>query len=663
MTPLPSPSIDTGMGLERIAAVMQGVSSNYETDLFKPIIDEAARLTGIPYGGTDDNDVSLRILADHSRAAMFLVDDGVVPGNEGRGYVLRKILRRAIRHGNMLGQEEPFIFTLTSLVAEIMAHAYPELQNSREYAATVVKNEEEKFSATLSQGLNLLESLFQEVGAGSGQTVPGSELFRLYDTYGFPFDLAREIAQERGFSIDEKGYHEALEKQRERARASWKGGEIHVLPLHRSLGQRGFETEFTGYDQLSEVEGRILALVKGETEVDTLREGEKGEMVLDQTPFYAESGGQVGDRGVVETETARAEVLDTYAPVGGLRLHRISVQHGAISVGERVSSSVDPSRRLDTMSNHTATHLLHAALHETVGEHVKQAGSLVSPDRLRFDFTHYKSLTSWEVRQIEERVNEKIRENIRVRTEVMDLDRAVEGGAMALFGEKYDQKVRVVSVPGFSKELCGGTHVDRTGDIAVFKILAESSISAGVRRVEAVTRATAVHRFLEDEDMLESLGDQLRVKRSQLPDMVSRLLGDLRNASREIEKLKLQIARNDSSDAAAEAREIKGVRVLARKVENLDRNTLRQLADQMLNRLQSGVVVLGCPENGKVNLVVMISKDLASRIRANELIRPIAQMVGGGGGGKPDLAEAGGKKPEHLDEALNAVYDLVEAAL
>ncbi len=663
MTPLPSPSIDTGMGLERIAAVMQGVSSNYETDLFRPLVEEASRLTAMAYGQYENTDVSLRILADHSRAAMFLVNDGIVPGNEGRGYVLRKILRRAIRHGKMLGQEKPFIFTLTSLVSEIMAQAYPELLNSREYAATVVKNEEEKFSATLSQGLSLLEDLFRQLDSSTSRTIPGAELFRLYDTYGFPFDLAREIGQERGFEIDEQGFREELEKQRTRARASWKGGETQVLPLHRTLSQRGFETAFTGYEHLADVESHILALVKGDAEVDSLHEGEEGEMILDQSPFYAEAGGQVGDRGLVETETARAEVVDTYSPVGGLRLHRIRVQHGAIKVGEKVASTVDMDRRQDTMSNHTATHLLHAALHETVGEHVKQAGSLVSPERLRFDFTHYKSLTPWELRQIEERVNEKIRENIKVHTEIMDLDQAVDSGAMALFGEKYNQQVRVVSVPGFSKELCGGTHVDRTGDIAVFKILTESSISAGVRRVEAVTREIAVHRFLEDEEMLDTLGEQLRVKRDQLPDTISRLVADVRIASREIEKLKLQIARKDSSDAAAEARDIKGIRVLSRKVENLDRNTLRQLADQMLNRLQSGVVVLGCPENGKVNLVVMVSKDVSSRVKANELIRPIARIVGGGGGGKPDLAEAGGKRPEQLEEALEAVYGLVEAAL
>jgi len=663
MTPLPSPSIDTGMGLERIACVLQGVSSNYETDLFRPIIEEAARLTGVPYGQDEASDVSLRILADHSRAAMFLVDDGVAPGNEGRGYVLRKILRRAIRHGKMLGCQTPFIYTLASLVAELMSQAYPELLHSREYAARIVKNEEEKFSITLSQGLSLLEDLFTQVRRTGGQILPGDELFRLYDTFGFPFDLAREIADENGFRVDEAGFQAELEKQRVRARASWKGGDQRVEPAYRALADRGLQTDFTGYERTSEVPATVLAILKGGAEVPQLSEGQEGELVLDRSPFYAEAGGQVGDRGIIENDLARIEVQDTVSPVGGIRIHRAVVQHGEIRVGDQVSCTVEWERRIDTMRNHTATHLMHAALRETLGQHVKQAGSMVAPDRLRFDFSHYRSLSAWEIEQIEEIVNRKIRENIPVTTQLCDLDDAIQSGAMALFGEKYDQKVRVVSVPGFSMELCGGTHVRQTGDISLFKVVAESSISAGVRRVEAVTGGTAVERFLEAERSLDQLSDQLHVRRDQLGASIERLQSDLKDTARELERLKLELAHRESRGAIENARDAKGVRVVTRRVEGLDRNTLRQLADQILNQIQSGVVVLGSAADGKAGLVVLVSRDLLASLRANELIRPLAQLIGGGGGGKADLAEAGGKLPEKLDAALEMAVQVVSEKL
>ena len=663
MTPLPSPSIDTGMGLERICAVLQGVSSNYDTDLFRPLIEEASRLTQVTYGRDPKQDTSLRILADHSRAAMFLIDDGIVPGNEGRGYVLRKILRRAIRHGQMLGQEKPFIFTLTSLVGELMSTAYPELLQSREYASTIVKNEEEKFSATLSHGLRLLEEVFEQIEKSANSTVPGDELFRLYDTYGFPFDLASEIAQERGFEVDREGFDKELEKQRVRARASWKGGESQVRPVDRALADRGLQTEFTGYADLREVSGHVTALIRDEREVERLNEGEEGEIVLDRTPFYAESGGQIGDRGLIETETARVEVTDTYRPLGGLRLHRVRVQHGQLTLGDQVVSTIDIRRRLSTMNNHTSTHLLQAALRDVLGEHVKQAGSLVAPERLRFDFTHYKALSPWEIEQIETRVNEKIRENIRVHTEVKDLDEAIKDGATALFGEKYDQHVRVVSVPGYSMELCGGTHVDRTGDISLFKIVSESSISAGVRRIEAITGESAVQRFLRDEQMLERLQERLNVRREHLSEAVARLTSELKDSSREVERLRLQLAHKSAAVDADSVREIGGIRVLARQVESLDRSGLRQLADQLLHKIQGGVVVLGSPSDGKVSLLVMVSPEMTDRVKAHELIGPVARMLGGGGGGKPDMAEAGGRKPEMLADALQSVYGLVEKTL
>jgi alanyl-tRNA synthetase len=663
LTPLPSPSIDTGMGLERITSVLQGVASNYETDLFKPLIEEASRLTDTEYGVTDSQDVSLRILADHSRAAMFLIDDGVVPGNEGRNYVLRKILRRAIRHAKMLGKEEPFIFTLTSLVGELMSKGYPELAKSREYAAKIVQNEENKFSATLSQGLTLLEEVISGVRSRGESVLPGEELFKLYDTFGFPFDLATEISEEKGLQVDADGFQRELEKQRTRARASWKGGESSVRPIDKELAGHHFETEFTGYSSINDVTGRILAVVKDGVEVDSLNAGEEGEIVLDRTPFYAEAGGQVADKGFIENERVRAEVSDVVSPVSGVRLHRVTVQHGELSEGDRVTSEVYPDHRNPTVSNHTATHLLHAALRETLGEHVKQAGSLVNPDRLRFDFTHYKALSPWEIRQIESRVNEKIRENISVTTEVKDLDTAIQGGATALFGEKYDQQVRVVIIPGYSTELCGGTHVDRTGDIALFKVISEGSISSGVRRIEAVTGATAVTRFLDDEVLLQTVSQRLRVGRDQVEPAVERLMAEVKEANREIERLQLELARKDSADATDSVREICGVSVVTQLVPNADRNTLRQLADQIRNKLQSGVVVLGSSLDGRVSLVVMVSKDLTDRLRADKLVGPIARVVKGGGGGKADMAEAGGKNPDLLDQALAKTYELVEEAL
>ena len=662
MTPLPSPSIDTGMGLERIACVAQGVRSNYDTDLFVPLIQEASRLTGVTYGQDENRDVSLRIAADHSRACAFLIHDGVVPGNEGRGYVLRKILRRAIRHGNMLGTEHPFLYTLTTLVAELMKDAYPELQDSREYAATVVKHEEEKFSSTLSLGMSLFDDIAETVGRQGKRLLPGADLFKLYDTYGFPLDLAKEIAAERDLDVDEAGFHTELEKQRERARASWKGGERTVREIYREAAGRGFETEFTGYSETADVPGTVLAVLQGDELKQELGEKEGGEIVLDRSPFYSEAGGQVGDKGMIENETTHAQVENVFTPISGLRLHRVTIRHGRIRVGDSVLSTVFPEERRSTARHHTATHLLHAALREVLGTHVKQAGSLVAPDRLRFDFTHYKPVTKDEIREIELLVNRRIQDNLPVQTELSDLDQAIQRGAMALFGEKYQQQVRVVSVPGFSLELCGGTHVSRTGDIGLFKIVSESSISAGVRRIEAVAGEVAVQRYLEEDKLLADLSDLLRTRPDGLARSVERILGDLKEAQKQVEQLQLKLARNETG-SVSQVREVKGVRVLSQRVENLDRNALRTLADQLKNKLESGVVVLGAPTDGKVSLVVMVTADLTGRIRADQLIRKIAPVVGGGGGGRPDMAEAGGRDVSKLDEALQQTYSAVAELL
>jgi alanyl-tRNA synthetase len=663
MTPLPSPSIDTGMGLERIACVAQGVRSNYDTDLFVPLIQEAARLTGASYGESERTDTSLRIAADHSRACAFLINDGIVPGNEGRGYVLRKILRRAIRHGKMLGKEAPYLYTMVSLVADLMKDAYPELLQSREYAATVVKHEEEKFSATLSQGMSLFDDIAETVGKAGKNVLPGPELFRLYDTYGFPLDLAREIAAERQLEVDEGGFYAELEKQRERARASWKGGEKSIREIYREAAARQLATEFVGYEETADVSGQVLAIIKADGFFDALAEGESAELVLDRSPFYSEAGGQIADKGTIENEAAHLRVEDVFSPVSDLRLHRVTAKYGTVNVGDQVRSTVFGEERRATARHHTATHLMHAALREVLGTHVKQAGSLVAPDRLRFDFTHYRPVTRSELREIETIVNQRIQENAPVETRLCGLDEAIEQGAMALFGEKYQHQVRVVQIPNFSMELCGGTHVSRTGDIGLFRIIGESSISAGVRRIEAVAGAPALSRMYEDDQILVQLADQLKTRRDALPAAVERILGELREGQKQLEQLQMKLAQSASAVGLEDVREIKGVRVLAQKVENLDRGALRTLADELKNRIRSGVVILGAPTDGKVSLVVMVSDDLTGRIKASDVIRRIAPLVGGGGGGRADMAEAGGRDLEKLDAALEQTYSVVDEIL
>ena len=663
MTPLPSPSIDTGMGLERISCVLQGVPSNYDTDLFRPLIREAARLTQSTYGSESEQDVSLRILADHSRAAAFLITDGVVPGNEGRSYVLRKILRRAVRHGQLLGQEDIFLFTLTALAADLMKDSYPNLENSREFVATIVKQEEQRFSTTLSLGTQRLDEICAKATDRGQSVLAGEDLFRLYDTYGFPLDLAQEIATERGFQVDEAGFFSEMEKQRQRARASWTEVDRQTRPIYQELSERLPESEFTGYADIAGVCGKVLEILDEERTVSGLAQGESGQVVLDRTPFYAEAGGQIADRGVLDGEDVYALVKDVHQPVTGLWVHRVEVKRGELKRGDEVRSTVFEKKRSGTARNHTATHLLHSALREILGPHVKQAGSLVAPDRLRFDFNHYQPVTAQEIRELEELVNAKIRDNIEVRAQVRQLEDAIEAGAMALFGEKYQQRVRVVTVPGFSMELCGGTHVSRTGDIALFKILHEGSVSAGVRRIEAVTGEGALLRFRDDENLLGEISERFRMKREELADNIRKLATSLKDAQLRIQQLQLQLAERDSVDAVRDAKKIKGVKVVSQKVQNLDRNGLRALAGQLTDKLRSGVVVLGMPANGKVSLVAMVTSDLTDRIQANDLIRRLAPLVGGGGGGKPDMAEAGGKDPSRLDQALERTFRLVADSL
>jgi alanyl-tRNA synthetase len=628
MTPLPRPSIDTGMGLERMACVLQGKLSNYETDLLHPIIIRAAELCGVTYGENDRTDVSLRINADHSRATAFLIHDGVLPSNEGRGYVLRKIMRRAIRNARMIGQAEPYLYQLTGFVAELMKPGYPEMMESIQRVARVVKEEEHRYATTFQ----VAEKMFQ-AEAKKGAVIAGDVSFKLYDTFGLAIDEQEDMARQYGTSLDIDGFNAEMEKQRTRARASWKGADkTQVDPVYQTLPK----TEFVGRDTL-ESEARILAV---------LNDG----IVLDRTPFYAEAGGQVGDSGllIAKDSGSSIQVEGAFAPAPGITVHRSNSVDG-LKPGDVVIAQVDADLRHATMRNHTATHLLHAALRKVLGTHVKQAGSVVDPGRLRFDFTHYAQTDPEELAEIQKLVNREILENVEVTTKIMDLDQALTTGAMALFGEKYGDKVRVVSVPGFSQELCGGTHVHRTGDIGLCMITYEGSISSGVRRIEAITGEKVLEKAKETAQSSEQAQEKL--------------LEEKRVLEKRVEQMKELVAHAKASDLEAQAKDVKGVKVLAAQVPGMDREQLRTLVDSLRNKLKSAVVVLASSEDSNVSIVAGVTKDLTSKVHAGKLAGAVAQAVGGKGGGRPDMAEAGGKDPSGLGRALEAVYGSVEGML
>jgi len=645
LTPLPRPSIDTGMGLERIAVVIQGKLSNYDTDLIRPIIDRAGELFKKSYGEDERADVALRINADHARATAFLINDGVLPSNEGRGYVLRKIMRRAMRNARMLGVSEPYLYQLTGFVAEHMRDAYPEMMESVQRVARVVKDEEHRYATTFQ----VAEKVFHdEAKAAGGRELRGAVAFKLYDTYGLALDEQEEMAREAGLTIELQGFEAEMEKQRTRARASWKGAEkSQVNPVYQALPK----TEFVGRETL-ESPATVLAV-------------QEGEIALDRTPFYAEAGGQVGDTGVLvspETGDVLAVVESAYAPAAGRTVHKVKA-HAPIKKGDRVIARVDPQSRYSTMRNHTGTHLLHAALRTVLGKHVKQAGSVVEPSRLRFDFTHYTAMDADEIKEVERLMNEEILKNVPVHTDVMDLDRALETGAMALFGEKYGEHVRVVSIEGFSKELCGGTHVSRTGDIGICKIVYEGSISAGVRRIEAITGEGALRRFQTAENELTRVADVVHAPETELIEQVEKLVAREKSLEHELYQLKNRVAQAQAGALEGQAREIKGVKVLAARVEGFDREQLRTLVDSLRNKLKSAVIVLAAGEDSSVSIVSGVTKDLISKVHAGKLVQEIAQRTGGKGGGRPDMAEGGGKDPSQLNEALNRVYANVEGML
>jgi len=659
LTPLPKPSIDTGMGLERVAAVLQGKLSNFETDLVRPIIDRAAESLGkgIAYGADPKIDTTLRIIADHSRAATFLIHDGILPANEGRGYVLRKIIRRALRHARLAGCDRPFLYEMTGFVAELMKPGYPEVLDSVQRIARIVKEEESRYQTNFGLAERMFESSVEKL---DGSVIPGGISFKLYDTFGLSTDEQEELARERNLTIDAEGFSAEMEKQRARARASWKGGDGAVAPIYRTLLERG-RTEFEGYTALESEGCKVLALIVDDQLVDEITEGTEAGVVLDRTPFYAEAGGQVGDQGVMlHGADTVARVEDVRAPLKGLSVHKVKAS-GALKTGDELTCRVDAGLRGSTIRNHTATHLLHAALRKTLGTHVKQAGSVVDPGRLRFDVTHYATIDPAELEEVERIVNEHILLNTAVTTDVMGIDEALKTGAMALFGEKYGEQVRVVKVPGFSTELCGGTHVGRTGDIGVFKITSESSISAGVRRLEAITGAVAYEQYKQAVEQIHHIAAVVKVSEPDLLEGVERLAAERRELEREVEQLKGKLAQGKVGSLVENARTVKGFKVIAAKIDGLDRKQMRALADSLRNKLRSGVVVLGAAENGNVTLISAVTKDLAgTRVHAGKLVGAVAQTVGGKGGGRPDMAEAGGSDGAALPKALEQVYALVE---
>jgi len=703
LNPLPKPSIDTGMGLERITAVLQGVISNYETDLFVPLIREAEKLTQYDPSGdsvaSDTPEASLRIIADHSRAATFLISDGVLPSNEGRGYVLRKIIRRAITHGRLLGQSKPFLNAMVFAVRDLMHYAYPELEDTSERVSKTVLAEETRFLHTVEAGLLALGKELNSLSAKQHEplkklpglvvsaepiVLPGAIAFKLYDTYGLPLDFIEDVLRDHGASLDREGFQSAMDEQRSRARASWKGAAKQTAnPAYQQLPKSVFE----GYLQTRSEDCEVLAIIKNGQGVQELKPGEEGEAILDHTPFYAESGGQVGDRGTLysdELNTVVAEVKGTYYPLQGVRAHQVIAKQ-TIRVGDKVDAVVDTSIRQSTMRNHTATHLLQAGLREVLGKHVKQAGSLVAPNHLRFDFSHFASVEDEELQDIEDLINKEVLRNEKVEViENVPIDVAInEYHAMALFGEKYGDKVRVVKIGDFSTELCGGTHTGATGEIGLIKILKEGSVSSGVRRVEAVTGEGSLQHFRRDHELGEVVSKFVSptVRQNQakhgaqsieeehfspaeaLKAELEKKDSEIKRLTRELDQARMKQASSSTANIGDKIKEVRGIKVLAHRVDNLERAQMRTLVDQLRDKVGSGVVVLGSATDGNVSLIVGVTKDLTSRIQAGKVIAPVAQKVGGKGGGRPDLAEAGGKDSSALDSALAESYAVVEGLL
>ena len=645
--PLPKPSVDTGMGLERISAVMQKVHSNYEIDLFQSLVKAAARVTST----TDLNSNSLKVIADHIRACSFLITDGVIPGNEGRGYVLRRIIRRAIRHGYQLNQKQPFFYLLVEDLAKVMGEAYPELITAQERVVTTLKQEEERFAETLENGMQLLEAALLH----QNRVLDGETVFRLYDTFGFPVDLTADIARERGIAVDHAGFERAMDSQRERARAASK------FSIQDGMDYSGGSTQFHGYESLQH-EGQVIAIYKEGNRVDFIEAGDEAVVVLDQTSFYAESGGQVGDCGELLTANGTFNVVDTLKIQAKVFGHKGLIRSGRLVTGDKVLAEVDPVARARVQRNHSVTHLMHKSLREVLGVHVQQKGSLVDADKTRFDFVHNQPMTETEIRRVEVLVNNEILTNTETAANVMTIADAQKTGAMMLFGEKYGEEVRVLDI-GTSRELCGGTHVKRTGDIGFFKIIAESGVAAGVRRVEAVTGEGALAHTQQQESQLKRVADAVKVQPQEAAARIVQIQDSVRHLEKELAQMKSKLANSQSGDLTSQVKTVKGIQVLAASLEGVDARALRETLDNLKDKLNSAVIVLAAVVDGRVTLIAGVTPDLTARVKAGELVNMVAQQVGGKGGGRADMAQAGGTQPENLPSALESVLGWVERQL
>jgi alanyl-tRNA synthetase len=656
LTPLPKPSIDTGMGLERISAVLQGKLNNFDTDTFRPILQAIESHSKTTYGKDRDTDTSMRVIADHIRGIVFLVSEGLMPSNEGRGYVLRRIIRRASRHSRLLNVHEPFLYKLIDAVIGAMGEIYPEIVDERERTEKLLKIEEERFARTIEMGMTIFDEILSRIKKEDSVVIPGKEIFKLYDTFGFPLDLARDIAMDAGLRIDEDAFHREMEIQRERARASWVGEEEAVASIYRELISEIGKTEFIGYETL-ESESVIKAILKDGKLIKETFEGEEVEVFLDRTPFYGESGGQVGDTGDITGEHFRAVVLDTKKPLDSFHSHIIKIKKGKLRVWDKVRCRVDAEKRKATMRNHTATHLLHAALRTVLGDHLKQGGSLVSPEKLRFDFTHFSSLDENEIQTVENLVNDKVLENLPVTISVMDIKTAIESGATALFGEKYGKTVRVISIPNYSSELCGGTHCRATGDIGPFVVLSESSVASGIRRIEALTGNAALLYFRQKKSEVDTLRSLLKTEKPG--EKVEKLLNDIKSLEKEVQKLKTS-SKDVISEALNELKELKGVKVVKFRHDGLNPEDLRHLADNIKDRLRSGIILVSSVIDAKAAIVCMVTKDIKDKYHAGEIIKKITNIAGGSGGGKSEMAQGGTKEIEKLDKALETIYDIIK---
>ena len=660
LTPLPKPSIDTGLGLERLISLIQNVPTNYDIDLILPIMNKVEDLSEKLIGESWEADVAMKVIADHSRAAAFLIGDGILPSNEGRGYVLRRIMRRSIRYGRNIGLTRPFLHETASVVFDIMKPEYPELSEAAAFITNVIKNEEIRFSETLDHGLKILNDGLADLKAKGQTRVPGDLIFKLYDTFGFPVDIIQDVVRDEDLSLDMEGFDKSMEEQRERSRSVAAFAEIS--DAYKNLSAAGVIPEFVGYDKIT-CESKVLALVEDGQELPEAVGGQTVEVVTETTPFYGEAGGQVGDTGKITGENLELVVTDTIKDPTGLIIHKVKVTSGSIKKGETLNLTVDKAKREAIELNHTATHLLHFALRKVLGDHVKQAGSLVAPDRFRFDFTHF-SLTDLEsLNEIETIVNQKIRENIPVRIVEMNAEEAFKTDATALFEEKYGDLVRVISLGDFSKELCGGTHTDMTGNIGLFKIVEESSVASGIRRIEALTGELALLHVQQTEKIMDNTARMLKESPEAVTQRIEKILSFQKSLEKEVEQLKAEIALRSAEWAEEEIKSINGVKVLTKKVGVDNPAALRDIADKFRDKIKSGIITLGASTGSKVLLIVVVTKDLTNRFHAGEIVKQIASVVGGGGGGRPDMAQAGGTKPEKLDQALEKVYEVVGSSL